>query len=90
MAGYPTRGRPILGSSGYLGSDGFRYTTLSYGNGRGYSDHWNATAAQRVALSSDLSQYENNNFRYPGSSTYFPIAIYSMLSYVANFSYSAC
>jgi hypothetical protein len=70
MAGYPTRGRPILGSSGYLGSDGVRYTTLSYANGRGYREHWNATYGERVPLSSDQSQYEDNNFRYPGLRLY--------------------
>lgn len=33
MAGYPERGRDVLGLSGSTGSDGLPYTTLSYANG---------------------------------------------------------
>ena len=52
MAGYPKRGNPILGKVVPVGSDevvladdGLPYTTLSYGNGRGFANVENETNA---------------------------------------------
>ena len=46
MAGYPTRGNPILGVAGY-DRDGLPYTTLSYANGSGFDDNGPITDATR-------------------------------------------
>jgi len=35
ISGYPKRGNPIEGLSGYVGKDGMEYTTLSYATGPG-------------------------------------------------------
>ena len=39
MAGYQPRGSPIAGMAS-MGNDNIPYTTLSYANGPGFSDHF--------------------------------------------------
>lgn len=47
--GYPRRGNDILGLSGSKGSDNLPYTTLSYANGPGYVNTYNAGVRSDVS-----------------------------------------
>ena len=61
IAGYPGRGNPILGkvietgaSEPALAADGLPYTTLSYGNGRGFQDYGLDSVDPDIGYSGDV------------------------------------
>jgi alkaline phosphatase len=43
------------------------YMTLTYGNGRGYTNNWDAATGLRVNPNNLQDQYYDNNFRYPAT-----------------------
>ncbi|VVC29116.1 Alkaline-phosphatase-like, core domain,Alkaline phosphatase-like, alpha/beta/alpha,Alkaline [Cinara cedri] len=62
MAGYPKRGRNILGTTNQVAMDNMTYTTLSYANGPKKS-YQNDSSCHRINVTND--NFDNVDYQYP-------------------------